>query len=342
MEKLTLLKKLCEANGISGCENTVRDIIIDEIKEYVSDIIVDNLGNLIVFKKGKITPKKKVMISAHMDEVGFIVTDITSDGFIKFDEVGGIDRRVVLGCNVTINNKVNGVVGIKPIHLSVGDEGTTIPKYSDMYIDIGAKDREEALKFVSYGDCINFDSPYTDNGYSIISKAIDDRLGCYLMIEMIKSDIPYDMYFTFVVQEEVGLRGAKVASYTVNPDFAIVLESTTAADLPDVSDNKQVCNVGKGAVIGYMDRASIYDRKIIEKCKEIADSNNYKLQYKRAVAGGNDAGAIHCSRGGVRTIAISVPCRYLHSQSSLIAKSDIDDVYNLAKDLSSELAEGRV
>ena len=135
MEKLTLLKKLCEANGISGCENTVRDIIFEEIKDYASDITVDNLGNLIVYKKGKSTPKKKVMISAHMDEVGFIVTDVTSDGFIKFDEVGGIDRRVVLGCNVKINNTVNGVVGIKPIHLSVGDESTTIPKYSDMYID---------------------------------------------------------------------------------------------------------------------------------------------------------------------------------------------------------------
>ena len=342
MENLTLLKKLCSANGISGCEKSVREIIIDEIKDFATDITVDNLGNLIVFKKGKNAPKKKVLISAHMDEVGFIVTDITSDGFIKFDEVGGIDRRVVLGCNVTINNTVNGVVGVKPIHLSTGDEGSTIPKYSDMYIDIGAKDKEDALKYVSYGDCINFDSCYTDNGYSIMSKAIDDRLGCFMMIEMIKSDLPYDMHFTFVVQEEVGLRGAKVASYTVNPDFAIVLESTTAADIPDVPSSKQVCNVGNGAVIGYMDRATIYDRQMIEKCKEIAESKKYKLQFKRAVAGGNDAGVIHSARGGVRTLAISMPCRYLHSQLSLISKSDIDDVYNIAKDLAFQLAEGRV
>ena len=342
MKNLTLLKKLCSANGISGCENSVREIIIDEIKDNVTDITVDNLGNLIVFKKGKNAPKKKVLISAHMDEVGFIVTDITSDGFIKFDEVGGIDRRVVLGCNVTINNTINGVVGVKPIHLSTGDEGSTIPKYSDMYIDIGAKDKEEALKYVSYGDCINFDSCYTDNGYSIMSKAIDDRLGCFLMIEMIKSDLPYDMYFTFVVQEEVGLRGAKVASYTVNPDFAIVLESTTAADIPDVPSSKQVCNVGKGAVVGYMDRATIYDRQMIEKCKEIAESKKYKLQFKRAVVGGNDASAIHSARGGVRTLAISMPCRYLHSQLSLISRSDIDDVYNITKDLAFQLAEGRV
>ena len=342
MENLTLLKKLCSANGISGCENSVREIIIDEIKDNVTDITVDNLGNLIVFKKGKNAPKKKVLISAHMDEVGFIVTDITSDGFIKFDEVGGIDRRVVLGCNVTINNTINGVVGVKPIHLSTGDEGSAIPKYTDMYIDIGAKDKEDALKYVSYGDCINFDSCFTDNGYSIMSKAIDDRLGCFLMIQMIKSDLPYDMHFTFVVQEEVGLRGAKVASYTVHTDFAIVLESTTAADIPDVPSSKQVCNVGNGAVIGYMDRATIYDRQMIEKCKEIAESKKYKLQFKRAVAGGNDAGAIHSARGGVRTLAISMPCRYLHSQLSLISKSDIDDVYNIAKDLAFQLAEGRV
>lgn len=338
MVDLTLLKKLCLANGISGDENTVRQIIIEEIKDFATDIQLDALGNLLVFKKGTNNYKNKVMISAHMDEVGFIVTDITEQGFIKFDEVGGIDRRVVLGNNVLINNKIHGVIGTKPVHLSTGDDDKKIPSYSEMYIDIGANSKSEALQYVSYGDSITFNSEYFENEYTIQSKALDDRIGCFIMIEMIKKPLPYDVYFTFVVQEEVGLRGAKVASYTIDPDYAIVVESTTAVDLPDISTSKQVCNVGNGAVIGYMDKRTIYNRVMIDACAKISKENGYKMQYKRAVAGGNDAGVIHCSRGGVKTLAISVPARYLHSQLTLVSKSDIEDVCNLTYDLTCKVA----
>ncbi len=342
MKNLTLLKKLCLANGISGDEKNIREIIINEIKEYATDITIDNLGNLIVYKKGKNTPKNKLMISAHMDEVGFIVTNITSDGYINFDEVGGIDRRVVLGTNVLINNKVNGVTSVKPVHLCSSDETTKIPSYTDMCIDIGANNREEAEKSVSLGDSITFESFYFENDYTIKSKALDDRLGCFIMIEMIKKELPYDMYFTFVVQEEVGLRGAKVAAYRVNPDYSIVLESTTAADVPEVSDSNQVCNVDDGAVIGFMDKYTIYDKGLINHCKKLSENKGIKLQFKRAVAGGNDAGIIHSTRNGVRTIAISIPCRYLHSQIGLISKSDIDDVYNLAESLAFDICGGNI
>lgn len=342
MENLTLLKKLCLANGISGDEGTVRDIILNEIKPFATNITVDNLGNIIAFKKGKAVPKHKLMISAHMDEVGFIVTDITDDGLIKFDVVGGIDRRVVIGTSVLINNKMNGVVNLKPIHLCTGDESKCIPEITALSIDIGANNREEAEKYVSQGDSITFDSYYFENDYTITSKALDDRLGCFIMINMLKQDLPYDIYFTFVVQEEVGLRGAKVAAYTVNPDFAIVLEATTAADVPGVNGSKQVCNLGNGAVVGYMDKSTIYDKGLINCCKEISNSKGYKLQFKRAVAGGNDAGVIHSTADGVRTIAISAPCRYLHSQLSVISKSDIDDIYNLAYDLSVDICGGNV
>lgn len=342
MNNIELLKELCSSNGISGNEKNVRDIIISEIKDYVTEYHIDNLGNIIAFKEGKKRAEKKLMISAHMDEVGFIVTDITSDGLIKFDEVGGIDRRVLLGRRVIIENKTVGVIGVKPIHLCNSDEKKKIPSYDSMYIDIGADSKEEAEKFVSLGDNIAFESFYEDNGFTIKSKALDDRAGCFLMTEMIKSDLEYDMYFTFVTQEEVGLRGSKVAAYTVNPDFAIVLESTTAADVPDVSVEKQVCSVGNGAVIGYMDRRTIYDRGMIERAKILSENNNIKLQFKKAVAGGNDAGSIHESRGGVRTLAISLACRYLHSSLSLIAKSDLDDVYNLALLLSEDICGGRL
>ena len=334
MKNLSLLKKLCISNGISGDEGNIRQIIIEEIKDYATEITVDNLGNVIVFKKGKERPKNKLMISAHLDEVGFIVTHISSDGMIHFESVGGIDRRVVVGDNVLINNKVKGVIGIKPIHLCSNNEQKAIPTFEEMYIDIGAENKEDALNVVSLGDSITFNSDYFENDYTIQSKALDDRLGCFLMVEMIKKDLPYDMYFTFVVQEEVGLRGAKVASYTVNPDFAIVLESTTAADIPNVSEGKEICKFNQGAVISYMDRSTIYDKGLIKKCQEIASNNNYKLQFKTGVAGGNDAGIIHKSRSGVRTLAISIPCRYLHSQRCMISKEDINSVYNLAYDLS--------
>ncbi|MCH5304780.1 MAG: M42 family metallopeptidase [Ruminococcus sp.] len=342
MKNLNLLKKLCVANGISGDEGSIREIIIDEIKDYISEYKIDNLGNIIAFKKGKNRAVKKLMISAHMDEVGFIVTDITSDGLIKFDEVGGIDRRVLPGRSVLIGGRVWGVIGTKPIHLCSNDEREKIPEYDSMYIDIGANSKEDAEKIVSLGDSITFESFYENNGYTIKSKAIDDRAGCFLMIEMIKSELEYDTYFTFVVQEEVGLHGAKVASYTVNPDFAIVLEATTAADIPEISTSKQVCNVNGGAVIGYMDKRTIYDKGMINHAKYLAEEHNIKLQFKRAVAGGNDAGVIHESRVGVRTLAISLPCRYLHSQLSLISKSDLEDTYNLACLLSSDISGGKI
>lgn len=342
MSNLDLLKKLCTANGISGDENLVRDIIINEIKVYVTEYRIDNLGNIIAFKKGKNRPVNKLMISAHMDEVGFIVTDITSDGMIKFNEVGGIDRRVLPGRRVIIGEKTVGVIGVKPIHLCDSDEREKIPAYSSMYIDIGADSKEEAEKYVSLGDSVSFEAFYEDNGYTIKSKALDDRAGCFIMINMIKSDLKYDTYFTFVTQEEVGLHGSKVAAYSVYPDFALVLESTTAADIPEVAESKQVCNVGQGAVIGYMDRRTIYDKGMIELSKKLAEENDIKLQFKRAVAGGNDAGAIHESRGGVRTLAVSLPCRYLHAQISLIAKSDLDDVSKLAYLLSESISGGKL
>lgn len=338
-----LLEKLCTANGISGDENNIREIIINEIKDYADEIKIDNLGNILVSKKGKDRAKAKLMLSAHMDEVGLMITDITADGYIKFDEVGGIDKRVLLGQTVSIGkNKINGVIGIKPIHLIKGDENESIPDITDMHIDIGADSKENALEFVNYGDSINFNFDFTQNDYIIKSKAIDDRFGCLVLIDMIKSYLEYDMEFTFVVQEEVGLRGAKVASYTVAPEFAIVVETTTAADIPEVDSNKQVCNLGKGAVVSVMDRSTIYDKEMVGLAFDIAKDNEISAQYKRAVAGGNDSGAIHQSRGGVRTLAISLPCRYLHAPNCIANKLDCESVLNLTKLLATEIAGGKL
>lgn len=337
----TLLEKLCNANGISGDENRVRDIIISEIKNSGAEYTVDNMGNLLVFKKGKNTPNKRLLISAHMDEVGFIVTNITSEGYIKFDEVGGIDRRVILGKSVVINNSVNGVVTASPMHLLTSEQRDSIPKLDNMFIDIGAESKEEAEKYVSLGDSINFEGNFCWKDKIITGKALDDRIGCGILIDMINSQLEYDTYFSFVVQEEIGLRGARCAAYTIQPDFAIVVETTTAADIPNVSPEKTVCKVGEGAVISFMDKATIYDKELVSLAMKCGN-DNVKVQLKQAVAGGNDSGAIHSSRGGVRTLAVSVPCRYLHSPCGLISSDDLYSAQNVILEMSNKILGNQI
>ena len=343
MLDIKLLERLCKCDGISGDEEKVRELIIEEIKPYADSISIDNLGNLIVHKQGKNRAKSRLMLSAHMDEVGLMVTDITSDGYLKFDEVGGIDRRVLLGKSVTVGkNNINGVIGVKPIHLCKGEETARIPEISEMYIDIGADSREEALNYIKYGDSINFVYDFTATADSITSKALDDRFGGIVLIELIKSELEYDMDFAFVVQEEVGLRGAKVAAYTVDPEFALIIETTTAADVPEIDENKQVCNLSDGAVISVMDRRTIYDKEMIALAFDCAEKSNIKAQYKRAVAGGNDAGVIHSSRCGVRTLAVSLPCRYLHSPNCVLNKQDCENMLKLVSELAKNIAGGRL
>ena len=343
MLDMKLLERLCKCNGISGDEGKVRELIIEEIKPYADSITVDNLGNLIVHKQGKNRAKSRLMLSAHMDEVGLMVTDITSDGYLKFDEVGGIDRRVLLGKSVTVGmNRINGVIGVKPIHLCKGDEVGRIPELSEMYIDIGADSKENAVEYIKYGDSIDFVSDFNVTADSITSKALDDRFGCLVLIELIRSELEYDMDFAFVVQEEVGLRGAKVAAYTVDPEFALVIETTTAADVPEIDENKQVCNLSDGAVISVMDRRTIYDKEMIALAFDCAEKSKIKAQYKRAVVGGNDAGVIHSSRSGVRTLAVSLPCRYLHSPNCVVNKQDCENMLKLVSELANNIAGGRL
>lgn len=327
-----LLEKLCRAGGISGSEDDVRNIIIEEITPYADDIKTDNQGNLIVFKKGRKTPEKRMLVSAHMDEVGFIVTYINSDGTLKFTSVGGINDSAAFAKNVLIGkNKLRGVVNAKPVHLLKPDERKKNPPIDTLSIDIGADSKEEAEKYVSLGDSVVFDSLYENKDGRIISKAIDDRFGCLVLIEIIRSELEYDMYFSFVVQEEIGLRGAKTAAFSVEPDCAVVVEATTASDVPYAENEKKVCCVGDGAVISFMDRATIYDKEYYRLGMELAKKLGVKAQTKTMIAGGNDAGAIHCSRGGVRTMAVSVPCRYIHSSSSLASVEDMEAVYAIVK-----------
>lgn len=319
-----MLKDLCLLNGTSGREDAVRNYIIEKIKDKC-EYSVDALGSVIAFKKGRKAPDKKVLVAAHTDEVGFIITDITDDGYLRFAPVGGIDAAVVLGRRVDING-IKGVVGAKAVHLLSDDEKKNEPAFDKLAIDIGAADKAEAEKAVSLGDCAYFASDYCEFGDGFIkSKAFDDRIGCMLMIELINSDLEYDTYFCFNVQEEVGLRGSGCSAYAVKPDVAVILESTTAADIDGVTGGDKCCVLGKGPVVSFMDGRTIYDKQIFDLAFEVAKENNIKIQTKTKIAGGNDAGAIQKSGAGCRVAAVSLPCRYIHSGSSVVKIGDIEE-----------------
>lgn len=334
-----MLKTLCELNGTSGREEAVREFLIAHLPKDAS-YTVDALGNLIVEKRGANRAKNKVMLASHMDEVGLIITYITEDGFLRFACVGGIDSRALFGKAVKVGEQgVSGVIGGKAVHQLTKDEKNTVPEAENLLIDIGARTKAEAESLVSLGDNAYFDSEYIEFGDGFVkSKAIDDRAGNLIMLEMLQSDLPYDMTFCFTVQEEIGTRGAAAVTDTVAPDYAIVLESTTASDLPDVSGYRQVCKTGGGAVVGFMDRGTVYDKSLYDLAFRLAKENDIPCQTKTMVAGGNDASAIHKAAGGVKTVAVSVPCRYIHSASCVAKKEDIDSVARLARVLSETLA----
>lgn len=334
-----LLKELCLTDGVSGDESAVRELIISKIGDCC-EYSVDPLGNLICFRRGRKSSGKKVMICAHMDEVGFIVTYINSDGTLCFDEVGGVNTTVALGRQVKVGKeRISGVIGSTAVHNLSAEQREKAPKYDGMYIDIGASSKEEAEKYVSLGDCIYFDSEFMEMGGEIKSKAIDDRAGCAVMIRLIREQPEYDTYFVFNVQEEIGLRGAGASAFTVSPDFAIVLEATTASDIDGVSGAKKVCCLGDGPVVSFMDRRTMYDKELYRLAFDTAAELGIPCQTKTAIAGGNDAGAIHTSGRGVRTMAVSVPCRYLHSASCVINGDDLDSSYKLVKSLSERIHE---
>ncbi len=332
---INLLKRLCERGGTSGREEAVRDFVLSEISDFCK-AEVDKNGNIICFKKGKKSSSKRIMLDAHMDEVGIIATSITDDGFVKFATVGGIDTASLLSKSVVFENGARGVIGLKPVHLSSAEERKKLPKTDSLYIDIGAENREEAEKLIALGDTAVFDSEFSVLGdRTVKAKALDDRAGVSVLIGLLKQESEYDFYATFSVQEEVGLRGAGTATFTVDPEIAIVLEATTAADLEGVSPENTVCSLGEGPAVSFMDKATLYDRDLYEK----ALKSGIKCQPKAAVAGGNNAGAIHLTKSGVPTLSISLPCRYIHSASSVADLSDLENMSLLARRMIELLAE---
>ena len=335
------LFELCRLSGVSGDEDRVREYIREKAAPYADSMRTDAMGNLIVFKKGAKSTGNKLLIAAHMDEVGIIVTRITDDGFLKFDFVGGVDRRVAIGKPVVVGeNNIPGIIGLKAIHLVKRDEMKKTPKTDALYIDIGAKNKEEALKLVQPGTYGCFVGEPEEFGNGLLkAKAIDDRAGCAIMLSLLKQDLPMDVTFAFTVQEEVGTRGAFGAAFSVTPEIGLVLETTTAANLPDVEPHRQVCAPGKGPVISYMDGGTIYDRPLFEKLRDLAEANNIPWQTKEYIAGGNDARTIQRSKAGVRVAAISAAVRYLHAPASVGCMADFEHMEQLVKLFLNDLAQ---
>ena len=334
---LEIVKTLSLCFGPSGREKAVRDTIISYIEGYAS-YRIDPLGNLIVEKKGRRTSTKRIMIDAHMDEVGMIVTNVRPDGLLTFATVGGILPEALIGKTVTFE-KCNGVIGCLPIHCLSGEQKTRYPSENELFIDIGAANQEEALSLVSPGDVCTFQSEFVSFGEGFVKgRALDDRVGCAILIDYICNDQEFDTICTFTVQEEVGLVGAKTATFSVQPDVALVLEATTAADIAGVDQTQQVCKLGQGVTLSFMDRATVYDGELYQTAMNLCKQLEIPCQSKNAVAGGNNAGTIHSSIGGVRTLALSVPCRYLHSASCVINWQDVVSTARLLPVLVEKIA----
>jgi len=329
-----LLEQLSNAFGPSGAEGEVRKLILEAIQPYVTEVQVDALGNLLARKPGNGSPLK-VMLDAHMDEVGFMVTHIEPGGLLRFGMVGILDPRILPGKRLILGSgRVPGVIGLKPVHLASSDDMARVTNVQDLAIDIGALDGDQARQRVGVGDYAVFDTrfgrlggnpPPDERTGRVKGKAFDDRVGCGVLVETLKGEYPATVVGAFTVQEEVGMRGAHVAAYAVEPDLAVVLEGTIADDLPGQGGTPPTSRLGHGPAITLMDRSFFADRRLVDWLVETAEAEGIPFQFKRPNVSATDGGVINRSRAGVPTVALSVPCRYIHAP---VAVMDLSDFWN--------------
>lgn len=334
--------ELCTLSGISGREHGVRDYILQKLAEspVSKTITVDPLGNVIVTLKGEKTAPKKVAFAAHMDEVGLMITGVTAEGFLRFEPLG-ISHTVLFGKRVLVGDRV-GVIGGKAVHQCSAEEKKTCPKADALYIDIGVDSREEALAVAKPGQSAVFVGDPVALGHKLKAKALDDRAGCALLLELAKEPPLYDITLLFTVQEEVGCRGAKTAGYAVQPDYAVVVDVTTAADVAGVPADQEVSRQGRGGAVSFMDCATVYDKPLFDWVCRRATEEQIPLQCKEKVAGGNDAGTLQSAGVGTRVTALSLPGRYIHSPSSVVDPADMTALLRLLRLVARELPEGTV
>lgn len=347
-ERLNLLEKLCNAFGPSGCEGNTAELIKENLNGLCDEIRTDKLGNVIALYKGNGSSDKRLMVCAHMDEVGFMVTHIDDDGYIHFCTVGGIDPRVICGRRVVFGDetkKTNGIIASKAIHQQSDGERREATPIDKMYVDIGASGKEEAEKYILPGDFGTFISDFVLYGDKMMrAKALDDRLGCGVIIEVLRRingegyRPDYDLYCVFTVREEIAKAGSITAAYSVAPDVAIALEATAIADIVDVPESSVVAQAGEGGVITFVDNGSIYDRELVDLALATGKMHGIKCQLKRYVSGSNDAAHIQKSRSGVRVLAVSAPCRYTHTPSTAVHTDDYYSIIDLIAAVIKELS----
>ncbi len=338
---IDLLAKICKTPGAPGFEQKVRALVLEELEGLVDDVEVDNMGNVYAIKKGK--SDKRVMIGAHMDEIGFMVTHIDDKGFIRFHTLGGFDPKTLTAQRVIIHGKkdIIGVMASKPIHVMTQDERNKVAKLSDYFIDTGLKP-EEVKELVKIGDPVTREREFIEMGECVNSKSLDNRLAVFILIEMFKQlkgkEVPYDIYGVFTVQEEVGIRGANVSALKINPDFGFGLDTTIAFDLPGASAHEMITKLGEGTAIKIMDASTICDYRMVDFMKKTADKHNIKWQPEILTAGGTDtAGIQRMTQGGSIAGAVSIPTRHLHQVIEMANKEDIQGSIDLLTACVSEL-----
>lgn len=342
-----LLKKLSEAAGVPSREEQIRAIIRAELEGKVDELTVDPLGNLIAIKKSGKADAPKVMVAAHMDEIGFLVRHIDEKGFIRVHSVGGFDTRNLFARQVTVHASLSGeeLVGLmnpagKPIHISTPEERNKIPTLDAFYIDTGL-DADDVKAKVRIGDMVTLRQEFHDLGKVVTGKALDDRQGCWVLVETIKQlqDAPMgaDLIAAFTVQEEVGLRGAITSAYQGDADVGIALDTTLAVDTPEIKEHLRVTQLGKGVGLKVMDSSIISTRWLLDHFIDLAERKNVEYQLEVLPLGGNDAGAIQKSRGGVPSITLSTPSRYVHTVTEMVSKADLEGTITL---LTSFISEG--
>lgn len=342
MINIDLLKETCEVPGISGFEQKVRELVTREIQALVDDLYTDQMGNLIAVKKGK-SNVKRVMSAAHMDEIGFIVSHIDDNGFLRFHPIGGFDPKTLTAQRVLVHGKKDlvGVMGTKPIHLMSPEERGKTMTLKDYFIDLGMP-KEEVVKYIEVGNAVSRERGLIEMGNCVNCKSLDNRVSVFILMETLKelkgAEIPYDFYAVFTVQEEVGIRGAHVAAHHINPDFSFGLDTTIAFDTPDSKPEERVTKLGDGTAIKIMDSSTICDYRMVRYMKEIAVKHNIKWQSELLPAGGTDtAGMQRMATNGTIAGAVSIPTRHIHSVIEMCHKEDVRASIDLLKVSVSEL-----
>lgn len=332
-----LLEELSNAFGPSGCEDEVRRILARTLRDKVDELQADALGNLIAFKRGTgPEPRLRVMVDAHTDEVGLMVTRIEKNGMLGFRAVGGIDDRMLMAKGVLVGEKrLPGVIIAPPIHLTKPEQRKKVIKIQELVIDIGADSEDKAKNLVNIGDYVAFDTRFQalsmEGQRTVKGKAFDDRAGCAVAALLAEESYPVDLYLSFSAQEEVGLRGARVAAYRIEPDVAFALEGTVCDDTPKDKDVSPTTELGKGPAITLMDHSFVADQRLVRLLTDTAEARGIPYQFKQPGVGGTDAGAIHLARTGVPAVAIAVPCRYIHAPVSVLSLNDFDHLVSLMK-----------